>query len=260
MGLDFLLGQWPNFLLVVLRAGCLLVFWPVWDSRIIPGQVRLFSLLVISLALTPVAAPFLPPFPASWSEVLGLVLQEFLLGLSLGLLGRFLLAGAQMAGHLLSVQMGFGLVTLIDPQSRDQTTVIADLFLALATLVFLAIDGHHFLLRLLVLSFQEAPMGRPFALPQKLLLDLPGFGALMYKLAVMLVAPVLAALFLAQVAMGLLARAVPQIQVMILSFPLTIALGLLILSFTLTMTGPSLVDHFANLKAPLHQVLQAWRG
>jgi flagellar biosynthetic protein FliR len=258
--MDWLLGQWPNFILVVLRTGCLLVFWPIWDSRFIPVQVRVFSILLISLVLTPVAAPFLPQFPTSWPTMLSLVLQEFLLGLSLGLLVRFFLAGAQMAGNLLSIQMGFGMVTLIDPQSRSQTTIVADLFLFLAILVFLTIDGHHFLLRLVIISFQEAPMGRPFSFPGSLFLSLPGFGALMYQLAVMLAAPVLAALFLTQVALGLVARAVPQIQVMILGFPLTIAIGLLFLSFTLTMVGPALVDHFANLKTPAHQVLQAWRG
>lgn len=225
-----------------------------------PVQMRVFSLLTISLVLTPVVALFLPPLPAAWPAVLGLVGQELLLGLSLGLLTRFVLVGAQMAGNLISIQMGFGMVTLIDPQSRSQSTVIADLFLFLSTLIFLAIDGHHYLIRLLVLSFQEAPMGRPLTLPHHLFLLLTGFGALMYQLAVMLAAPILAALFLAQVALGLVARAVPQIQVMILSFPLTIAMGLLLLSLTLSMVGPALVDHFGNLKNPLHQIVQAWRG
>lgn len=258
--MDWLLGQWQNFLLVVLRTSCLLVFWPIWDSRFIPMLVRVFSLLTIALALTPVVAPLLPPFPTAWPALMVLVLQEFLLGLSLGLLVRFILAGAQMAGNLLSIQMGFGMVTLIDPQSQSQSTVIADLFLFLAALVFITCNGHHALLRLLVLSFQEAPVGRPFSVPGALFLFLPGFGALMYQMAVMLAAPVLVALFLTQVSLGLIARAVPRIQVMLLSFPLTIALGLFFLSFTLVMVGPALADHFANLPNPLHQVLRAWRG
>lgn len=258
--MDWLLSQWPNFLLVVLRTSCLLVFWPLWDSRLIPMQVRVFSLLIISLALTPVVAPLLPPLPTAGPSLLGLVLREFLLGLSLGLLIRFFLTGVQMAGNLVSIQMGFGMVTLIDPQSRAQSTIIADLFLFLAILIFLNIDGHHFLLRLLILSFQEVPMGRPFAIPGSLFLFLPKFGALMYQLAVTLAAPILAALFLTQVALGVVARSVPQIQVMLLSFPLTIALGLLFLSFTLTMLGPGLVENFAGLKNPLHQAMQAWRG
>ena len=258
--MDWLLPQWQNFLLVALRTSCLLLFWPLWDSRLIPMQVRVFSLLIISLALTPVVASWLPPLPSDWPALLGLVGQELLLGLSLGLLVRIVLTGAQMAGNLLSIHMGFGMVTLIDPQSRSQSTIIADLFLFLATMVFLAVDGHHYLFRMLVLSFQEVPMGRPFSLPRNLFLFLPNFGALMYQLAVTLAAPVLGVLFLAQVALGLVARAVPQIQVMILSFPLTIALGLLFLSLTLTMVGPALVGHFANLKNPMHQVMQAWRG
>ncbi|MDI6852515.1 MAG: flagellar biosynthetic protein FliR [Deltaproteobacteria bacterium] len=258
--MDWLLGQWHDFLRVALRTTCLLIFCPVWDSRFIPVQVRVFSLLAVSLALTPMVAPSLPAMPNSWPALAGLVLQEFLLGLSLGLLVRFFLTGAQMAGNLLSVQMGFGMVTLIDPQSGGQSAVIGDLFLFLAILVFLAIDGHHFLLRLLVLSFQEVPAGSPLAWPVNFFLSLPKFGSLMYQMTVMLAAPVLAALFLAQIALGLVARAVPQIQIMIVSFPLTIGLGLLFLSFTLTVLGPALIDHFTALKAPLHQALQAWKG
>jgi len=225
-----------------------------------PPHSRVFSLLVIALALTPVAAPWLPPLPSTWPALLALVLREFLLGLSLGLLVRFFLAGVQMAGHLVSIQMGFGMVTLIDPHSQGQSTIIADLFLFLAILVFLGVNGHHFLLRLLARSFEEIPMGRPLALPESLSLFLPRCGALMYQLAVTLAAPVLAALFLTQVALGVVARAVPQIQVMLLSFHLTIGLGLLFLSFTLTLLGSVLAGNLAGLKYPLHQVWQAWGG
>lgn len=258
--MDWLIWQAQNFILVAIRAGFLLFFCPPWDSRIIPMQVRVYSILVISLILTPVVASHLPPFPGTWIDLGGLVIREFLLGLSFGLVIRFVMAGVQMAGNLLSIQMGFGMVTLFDPQTRSRSTIIADLFVVLATLIFLAIDGHHALLSLLTLSFQEAPMGRSLTFPMNLFHFLPAFGAVMYQLAVKLAAPVLAVLFLTQVALGLVARAVSQIQVMIVSFPLTIALGLIFLSFTLTMVGPYLADQLSDLRDPLHQVLRAWQG
>lgn len=250
---------WQNFLLVTLRTGCLLYFCPPWDSRFIPAQIRVFSILGLSLALTPVVSPFLPPFPPTWSAGALLVMREFLIGLTCGLVFRFLFAGIQMAGNLAAIQMGFSMATLLDPQTQAQNTILAEMLVMLATLIFLAIYGHHALLRLLVQSFQEVPLATSISLPKSLFAYVPSLGRLMYNLAVQLLAPVLILLFLTQLALGLVARAVPQIQVMIVGFPLTIALGLFSLSVTLMWAGPLLVDQFAALKLPLAKILEAWK-
>lgn len=256
--MDWLLTQWQNFLLVLMRTGALLMFWPVWDSRLIPVQIRVFSVLVIALVLTPVVSPFLPPFPATWMELAGLAVVEFLLGISVGLLMRLILAGVLVAGNLIAIQTGFGVVTLYDPQSQFQNTVIADLLVLVTILIFLAIDGHHLILRLVAQSFTEVPVGGG-KVPWELFHRLAQLGGVMFGWGVKLAAPVLAALFITQLALGLAARVVPQIQIMIVSFPLTIALGLLFFGFTLMLAGPFLADRFADLAEPLGQVLSAWR-
>ena len=97
------------------------------------------------------------------------------------------------------------------------------------------------------------------SLPGSLFAYVPNLGRLMFSLAVQLLAPVLALLFLTQVALGLVARAVPQIQIMIVGFPLTIAVGFIFLSLTLMGAGPSLVDQFVALKTPLTHILGAWK-
>ncbi len=258
--MDWLIFQWHHYALVVLRTSCLLFFWPLWDNRTISLPIRVYSILVISLALTPVASPHLPPFPQTWWGLVGLALQEFLLGFSLGLAIRFLMAGVRMAGDLVAVQMGFGVATLFDPQSNSQTTVIADLLMLISVLIFLSIDGHHLILWLLAQSFAATPMGGLGSLPWQLFDGLTVQGSQMFRLAVKLLAPVIAVLFLTQLSMGLVARAVPQIQIMIVSFPLTIALGLIFISFTLMLTGPFLAEQFTGLGMTVRQVLSAWQG
>ncbi|MFZ2088258.1 MAG: flagellar biosynthetic protein FliR [Desulfobaccales bacterium] len=254
-----LIVMWQNFLLTTLRVGCILYFCPPWDSRRLPMQIRAFSILGLSLALTPVVSPFLPPFPDTWSAGALLVMREFLIGLGCGLVFRFLFAGIQMAGNLVALQMGFGMATLLDPQTQAQNTILAEMLVLLATLIFLAAYGHHAILRLLVRSFQEVPLSTSISLPGSLFAYIPSLGRLMYTLAVQLLAPVLALLFLTQLALGLVARAVPQIQVMIVGFPLTIALGLFSLSITLMMTGSVLVDQFTEINIPLARILEAWK-
>ena len=259
VAMDNLIVTWQNFLLVSLRAGCLLLFCPPWDSRLIPVPVRVISILGLSLVLTPVVSPFLPPFPTSWVAALFLVVREFFLGLGCGLVFRFLFAGVQMAGNLVSVQMGFGMATLLDPQSRARNTLLAELLVLLATLIFLTMDGHHALIRLLSRSFHDVPLQTAFSFPASLITSVSDLGRLMFQLAIRLLAPVLALLFLTQLALGLVARAVPQIQVMLVGFPLTIALGLFFVSVTLMFVGPALVDQFAALKVPLEHALVAWK-
>ena len=255
-----LILQVQQFLMVVIRVGCILYFFPIWDSRLIPAQIRLYSVLVISLVLTPVVAGTLPPFPETWFSAVGLALRELLLGLSLGLVVRFVFSGVQMAGELLGMQMGFGMVTLIDPQSGVNTSVIADLLMLMTTLLFLVVDGHHLVLGVLAQSFGDVPVGGPALMPGALFAFLVPLSSLMFTLAIKLVAPILVVLFLTQIALGLIGRTVPQVQVMILGFPLTIGLGLIFLSLTMTLIGPYLVGQFAWFKGPLHQVLRAWQG
>jgi flagellar biosynthetic protein FliR len=254
-----LIVMWQNFILVSLRAGCILYFCPPWDSSFIPALIRVFSILGLSLALTPVASPFLPSFPASWSAGVLLVIREFLIGLGVGLIFRFIFAGIEMAGNLVAIQMGFGMATVLDPQTQAQNTLLAQLLVLMATLIFLVMNGHHALLRLLAQSYQEVPMQTNLSLPGSLFAYVPNLGRLMYSLSVQLLAPVLALLFLTQVALGLVARAVPQIQVMIVGFPLTIAIGFIFLSLTLMVAGPALVDQFVALKIPLTHILGAWK-
>jgi flagellar biosynthesis protein FliR len=250
---------YQNFLLVSLRAGCILYFCPPWDSRFIPVVVRVFSILGLSLAITPVVSPYLPPFPTTWSAGVLLVIREFLIGLGIGLVFRFIFAGVEMAGNLVATQMGFGMATLLDPQTQAQNTILAEMLVLVATLIFLAMYGHHALLRLLVQSFQEVPLATGFSLPDSLFAYIPNLGRLMYGLGVQLLAPVLALLFLIQLALGLVARAVPQIQVMMVSFPLTIGLGLFFFSLTLMVAGPVLVDQFITLQIPLARIIGAWK-
>jgi|UniRef100_A0A7C3YY06 flagellar biosynthetic protein FliR len=257
--MDHIIVMLQNFLLVSLRAGCLLYFCPPWDSRFIPAQIRLFSILGLSLALTPLVAPYLPPFPGTWSAGVYLVIREVLIGLGCGLAFRFMFAGIRMAGDLVAIQMGFGMASLVDPDTQAQNTILAEMLVLLATLVFLALDGHQALLRLLAQSFQEVPLNTNVTLPVILASLVPELGRLMYSLAVQALAPVFALLFLTQLALGLVARAVPQIQVMIVGFPLTIALGLFFLSLTLAASGQVLVDQFAHLKVTLTQILLAWK-
>lgn len=256
----WLLVHFESFLLVLLRVSVLLLFLPLWDSQMIPVQIKVYSVLVISLMLTPVVLGALPPFPSSIWEGGRVLITEFLLGLTLSLTVRFLFAGIRMAGQLVGVQMGFGMVTLIDPQSEGQGSLLSGFMYLAALVLFLVVNGHHLLLRALVKSFLLVPVGfhsPNFAsLPQTII----GLGGQMFIMAVKLLAPIMVVLFLIQVALGLVAKTVPQVQVLFVSFPLTIGLGLLFLAALLPLLTPYLVGHFQGLELVLDRVLRTLHG
>jgi flagellar biosynthetic protein FliR len=255
-----LLQEFPYYLLVLARVGCLLFFFPPWDSRLVPVPLKLGAALALTLTLTPLVESGLPPLPGSGAALAMLLLGEFLLGLSLGLVARLIFAGVRMAGNLAGIQMGFGMVTLIDPGTAEPSSVMEDILFLAATLIFLAADGHHLLIRILAESFSQVTVGRIARIPGPVFHLILPLAGLMFSLALKLTAPVLGALFVANLALGLVGRALPQMQIMIVSFPLTIALGLFLLALTLSLAGPYLVGQFLWLQHPLRQVLRAWQG
>lgn len=260
LNLTWLLIHIENFLLVLMRVSILMFFLPPLNSRFIPVQLKVYTVLVLSLILTPVVERFLPPFPASLWEAAQMLISEFVLGLTLFLVVHFLFAGIEMAGQLVGMQMGFGMVTMIDPQAEGQSSLLSGFLYLTAVVLFFVVNGHHLLLRVLVQSFHLVPMDTRFPNPAPLPQTIITMGAQMFVVAIKLLAPVLVALFLIQVALGLVAKTVPQIHILIFSFPLTIGLGLLFLAATLTLLSPYLAGQFHELGLNLDRILRVMQG
>jgi flagellar biosynthetic protein FliR len=183
------------------------------------------------------------PFP---SEPFGFgffMISEFMIGFLLGLSIRLIFTAIELAGEFAGFQMGFGMANIIDPQSGMDTTLLAQLYYILGLLIFFTIDGHHWFFRALVQSFQLLSPGEFY--PQEgLYLHLLTLSGRMFLIAVKVVAPVTAILFLVQIAMGIVARMVPQVNILMSSFPLTISLGLVFLGLSMELLGPYLKTLF----------------
>jgi flagellar biosynthetic protein FliR len=227
------------YALVVLRITGMLFLMPVFSSRSIPVQVKAATILITALALTPVA-PFSPDqLPSNPWQFGLLAVAEFFAGMTLALILRLVFAGLQMAAQMVGFQMGLAMASIVDPQSGTQSIVIAQFVYLIALLLFLAMDGHHMMLSLLHESLSVLSPG-DISLSEPLYSLIFHMGQQMFVLSVKLMAPVMAILLFSQVAMGILAKAVPQINMLIVSFGLNIALGLFFLGFTLQILGPVL--------------------
>jgi flagellar biosynthetic protein FliR len=186
--------------------------------------------------------------PAFEAEV-GLTLviaREIAIGLSIGVAMRALLAGAEMAGHLTAQQVGLTYGAIVDPQSGVRNNILASLYGNLALVTFFAIDGHHALIRALAASYQSMPIGLGGVDQVSLARAVSQMLGLVFVLGVRFAMPVIVALLVVELAMGLISRTAPALNLMVVGVPLRVISGFLVLVAVLPAT-PGVVRRFSSV-------------
>jgi len=245
-----------TFTLVLVRVSFFLFFMPLVGTSIVPAPIKAALSLVLSLVLLfTVPQPVEPP--KEIYQFLVLIVPEALLGLSLALLLRFVFAGIQLGGELVGIQIGFGVAQVIDPVTGVQAPILAQLTYLTAFLLFLTFNLHHPFLLALGESLKYLPPAS-LALDPRLFLFLVKEGGTLFVIALKILAPLLAIMFLVQLALGVVSRFVPQINIMIVSFPLTIAVGLFFFGLTLMLLSQVLSPALARAVGLFPTILKAF--
>lgn len=244
--------------LALARVGGLFIMAPIFASRMAPLQVRAALVFFLTLAMLPLLGSAAPAglADAGAATILGLLAFEAMIGFTIGLVAQLIFGAVQMAGQLAGIQMGLGLANLIDPQSQEQITSLAQWQNLLALLIFLSVDGHHLLIGAVADSFRAVPLGGglPSAEGFALVVDLAGE---LFVVALKIAAPVLVLLLLVNAAMGVLAKLIPQLNVFIVGFPLNVAAGLFVLAASQPFTVRLLMQSFSDLGSSLATVVRA---
>jgi len=225
------------------RVSGLMVFCPFLGSDAIPAPVKAALTLLVTALLYPLRAPVQLDLQ-SWQWV-GVALSEVVVGLLLGLAANFMMEAPTMAGQLLGVQMGYSLATLFDPTTQADTPVLAELHRLAALLIFLQLDVHHWLLRAVANSFAYLPAGMAlatFAVATGLLHAAGGI----FLAGVQIAAPGLAATLVADVALGFLGKASPQLPVLFIGLAVKNLLGLAMLIAIVVYWPHSFNQRFAE--------------
>jgi len=236
----------------------LLAIAPVFGNAALPVRVRLIAGLAIALAL----APALPPQPAipaaSWIglAVLG---EQVLIGVLLGFALRITFAAVDVAGELIGLQMGLSFATFFDPSSGGQTPVMAEFLGLLTTLIFLSLNGHLLALGVLAESFTLLPVSAtPIHAPA--FSSLVAWSATLFSTGVLLSLPLITALLIANIALGVLARIAQQLNLFAVGFPVTLALGFLVLLLSLPYIGAAMEGLFSQGFRAMGMVMRAGAG
>ncbi len=233
--MESLLGMFTNqflvFLLVLTRVSGLMLLTPVWGARVVPPRVRALLALALALIISPLVADAPQTIPG---DLLHLFVQlgcEFCIGLSLGLAVTIYFSGLELAGQVMGQMSGMSLAEVASPMFDANSPVFTEFLNILMVSVFVIGGGHHYMLDALLQGFQHFPPGVA-SLPPTLVAALTEIATHAFTTGLQLAAPMMLALLLAVVIMGLLSRTLPQLNILALGFSVnaTVVIGALLLS------------------------------
>ncbi len=222
------------FFLMMVRFLSMFVTAPVFSIRGIPNILKIGMAGLLALLVFPFVDRVTPDLELNFWNALILVAGEILTGITIGIIINFLFAGIELAGEYIGVDMGIAMAQEFDPMFDQQVSVIARMQNILAMLIFILIDGHHFLIEAVVYSFKLLPVGT-WSINSLAIQKIITISASVFIIGIKIAAPAIVTLFLTSVAMGITARAVPQMNIFFVGFPLRISAGLisLIMAFPL---------------------------
>lgn len=227
---------WPFF-----RIGTVFMVAPVTGSRNIPVRVRLMLALAVTLLVMPLVPSVPQVTPFSWSAI-AIILQQLLIGAAMGFALMLVFSAIVTGGQLIAMQMGLGFASMVDPQNGTQVPVLSQLYILMTTLLFLGMDGHLVLIRLLAESFHLLPIGET-GINADGFHAIAAWGTQMFAGALWLALPAMASLLVVNIAFGVMARSAPQLNIFAIGFPVAMIMGFVVILYTL----PSVVPQFGQI-------------
>ena len=240
------IGQWMGvFVWPWLRVSALLLAAPTFSNQQVPMQLRILLGFVQAVAMMP-AVGEVPAVDFLSLEALLIAVQEVLIGALIGLLLAMAFQVATMAAEQIALTMGLGFATMVDPNSGFTMPVLSQFFLILVTLLFLSVGGHLMMIELLAESYRSMPVAAG-GLARADFMGFVAFGSHMFAGAVLLALPAVVALLVVQLAMGVMTRAAPQLNIFSVGFPLTLLLGFVaVLALVIPVIGPRMAGIWSD--------------
>ena len=240
-------GSASTLVLFGSRVGGMIMVAPVFSSTVVPMQLRVAILIVLSVLLQPAAMASITTIPQVTPATF---LAETLIGMAIGLGAALLIGAAEVAGAVMAIQIGLSGAAILDPLDNTQQPVLGPFTRMFAVTLLLTLNFHGVMLSALADSAAAFPVGSPISMAggAGAILQL---GGTMFSLGVRFAAPVIAAVFIANVALAVLGRAAPQLNILAVAFPIQIALGL----FTLATALPAIGKFFSGWESAYSSML-----
>jgi flagellar biosynthetic protein FliR len=243
------------FALVLSRVAGIFSAIPVFGGRTVPLNIKVIIILMITLVCFPALSITAPQVPTDVFTLALLVMREVMVGTTLGFITRIIFSAVEFSGQIIGMQMGFTISSIIDPSQGTQTQIMSVMQTLLATLIFLSMNIHHLFIRTIVDSFRIIPLGG-WHLNAEIISFLVKGTSEIFILGIRLAAPVMVALLLTSVTLGIMARAFPQMNIFMVSMPLNIGIGFIVLGLTLTIFFHVLTTAFGSVNGQIETLFR----
>ena len=246
------------FFMVFTRIAAIFIIIPFLNSARIPNSVKLLISLTFTIIVFPTLKARIDIMALSYFEIFYKIAAELLVGVSIGFLITVVYSAIQGAGRLIDVMGGFGFSSVLDPINNSNTTVTSDFYSIIATTLFFTIGGHRTLISGIAQSYLFVPLGTFTVNSASIQILTRSFSGILL-MTLRIAAPLMATLFLTEVVLALLSRAIPSMNIFVIGFPIKIAVSVLITGFTLINTVPYFEILFKDSFINIDYFLKAMR-
>lgn len=243
------------YVVVLARVAGLVSFAPFWNVMTVPKQIRIVLAISLAIVITLLVKEKFPTPPQEYLSLAIVIIGEVIIGCLIGFIGQLVVSALDTTAQILSTQLGFSLASIINPTNRTQSSAIGILSEMLAIVVLLAINGHHWFLVAVVNSFSSFIPGQ-ISLSQDIFYLLIRLSANALTTGVALAAPAVIILFAVEIFIALSGRVAPQLQVMLISFPIKTMIGLLLIGTSLYMLPKYLKQMLSVISFVLKQIFE----
>ncbi len=256
--LESLQQQVADFILIFARISAIVAFAPVFGSRNVPRSARALMAFLFAAVFTMTLGPL--PHPPLAESSAGLIMQlagEAAIGAAIGFAASIIFEIVVFAGYIIDYMVGFGFINIVDPQSGSSISLFAFFFNFMALVLFVLVDGHHILLEVMARSYELIPVFGA---------NLSGFsmeylarmtGAVFYT-GFRLAAPIFIIMFMVDLLLGMLSKTVPQLQILVVGFPLKVTVGMIAIGLAMRPIVNFFLGMFERYRESLLWLFKYW--
>lgn len=256
--LNILNNNFYTFILLTVRFSGLYLGTPIFGGKNVPSYLKIGLALICSLLLTPLYSVDITLEQIDLTIILS-VITELFVGLALGYISMLTFIAIQFAGQFMDVQMGFGIVNVVDPQFGNPIPIVGNFKYTFALLLLLTVNGHHLLIDGLFKSVELIPVGAVI-ISENVLLYIFSLFLQLFVISLQIGLPIIGTLFIVDIGLGIVARTVPQMNVFVVGIPLKIIIGLTVLIMTFPLYVRLLMSVFEKMHTNIYQFIQILGG
>lgn len=240
------------FFLILVRNTGMMIAAPLFSTAPMPEQVKIALSVGLTIVMFPIVFKATPSVPADMLIFSLVACKELIIGVMIGFSATLIITSIQISGEYISSMMGLSIANIVDPVTQQNVPVIGQFYYLLALMMFIFIDGDHWLFGAVFTSFQAVPIGLDFPGMSETLGRILTMSSQMFVIALMLVLPIMGVLFVIEIAMGFMAKVMPQMNIFIVGLPLKIFVGLALMIMVMPMTKVFIAEIFRTLSYNLY--------